>query len=345
MKKRIIACCDGAWNKPGNIDRGKRVQTNVEIIFNAICKNGDGIEQVKLYDSGVGTGYSIKDRFIGGAAGLGIDEKIKDVYKFLILNYESEDQEIYLFGFSRGAYTARSVVGLINNCGILKPEYFHLVNEAYNLYRNRNSYSAPDSDLMMAFKNRYCHQPRIKFLGVWDTVGSLGLPLPSFLKLNSKKFEFHDVTLSSIVDYAYHALAIHERRPMFQPALWKQIESVKQSKQVLEQRWFAGVHSNIGGGYCDTGLSDIALQWLIKKSSECGLCFHDDKVGQIKPDYNGEMRNSYTALYWFWLPKWRKIYDDKDRKEVLDISVLERYKHKTMPKNVKKALKEKIDVN
>src|SRR4051812_11154500 len=140
MKKRIIACSDGTWNKPGNKDKGKEIRTNVELMFRNICCTGNGTQQVKVYDSGVGTGYSLKDQYIGGAAGLGIDNKIKDIYKFLMLTYEGADDEIFLFGFSRGAYTARSLVGLINNCGILRPEYIHLVDEAYNLYRSRNAY-------------------------------------------------------------------------------------------------------------------------------------------------------------------------------------------------------------
>ncbi len=301
--KRIIACSDGTWNKLGTIDRGKPVKTNVEVMYQSICEDGNGIKQMKLYDSGVGTSYSLKDQLIGGAAGLGIDQKIKDIYKFLILTYE-EDDEIFLFGFSRGAYTARSVAGFINNCGILKPQYMHLVDEAYDLYRNRNDYSAPDSDLMMSFKSRYSSQPRIKFLGVWDTVGSLGIPLPSFKTLNSKKYKFHDVKLSRIIDYAFHALAVHDLRALFQPSLWEQSRSVKQDKnnpQVLEQRWFSGVHSNIGGGYCDSGLSDIALDWLMKKSNNIGLCFNEEKLKEIKPNCKGELRNSYTPLYWFWV--------------------------------------------
>src|SRR3954471_3120072 len=175
--KRIITCSDGTWNKPGVLDRGVQVLTNVEKIYYLIPATDEhGIRQVKYYDEGVGTGYSWKDKFWGGATGEGIDKNIKDAYKFIMWNFEPGD-EIYLFGFSRGAYTARSVAGFIRNCGILKPEYLHLLDEAYELYRDKTELTSPSSDFMMSFKERYSFQPRIKFIGVWDTVGCLGISL------------------------------------------------------------------------------------------------------------------------------------------------------------------------
>ncbi|HET7897552.1 MAG TPA: DUF2235 domain-containing protein, partial [Flavisolibacter sp.] len=175
--KRIISCSDGTWNKPGTTDRGIDVKTNVAKLYECICSEGkDGTAQVKIYDEGVGTGYSRKDRLLGGATGAGIDKNIKDIYEFFVLNYEPGD-ETYLFGFSRGAYTARSVAGFIRNCGILKKENIHLVDKAYNLYRDRNDYTKPDSDLMKSFRAAYCMRDQsgdsvvpIHFIGVWDTV-------------------------------------------------------------------------------------------------------------------------------------------------------------------------------
>ena len=153
--KKIIVCCDGTWNKPGNKDGNTIVKTNVQKIYEAM-NSGDGeIPQVKYYGQGVGTGFSLRDHFLGGSAGLGIDRNILDAYKFIMWNYDKDDQ-IYLFGFSRGAYTVRSLAGFIRNCGIMKPTYLHLVDEAYHLYRDRTALTHPDSDLMKAFKKKSC---------------------------------------------------------------------------------------------------------------------------------------------------------------------------------------------
>jgi uncharacterized protein (DUF2235 family) len=343
--KRLITCSDGTWNKPGNTDRGKPVLTNVERMFQCICEEDTAdpeqpVAQLKFYDEGVGTGSALADKLLGGITGAGIDKNIKDVYTFLVLNYEPGD-EIYLFGFSRGAYTARSIAGLIRNCGMLKPGYLSLIDKAYELYRDRNKYTAPDSDLMKAFRRQYAWEniTPIKFIGVWDTVGSLGIPLPWYKLRNRTKYQFHDVTLSSTVEYACQALAIDERRKLFMPTLWEKSNTVKNDplhKQKMEQRWFAGVHSNVGGGYVDTGLSDIALNWLVKKAHEAGLCYYPDVVTQIKGDFRGELRNSYSALYWLWFPVWRSIQLNDDTHQFIDDSVWERFSYDQhyMPMNL-----------
>lgn len=328
--KRIIACSDGTWNAPGTTDRGKPVSTNVEKMFNCICREDkDGTRQVKAYDQGVGTGYSTVDHLVGGATGAGIDKNIKDIYTFLTLNYEEGDQ-IYLFGFSRGAYTARSVAGLIRTCGLLKPQHILLTERAYNLYRDRNSYSTPSSDLMQAFRRNYSFEAHVHFIGVWDTVGSLGIPLSFFQIRNKKRYQFHDQTLSSTVRYAYHALAIDERRALFTPTLWEKSDTVKNDPshpQQMEQRWFAGVHSNIGGGYADCGLSDLALQWLIDKAGDTGLCYDTEQLKAIQPNCNGELRNSYNSFYRFWAPHIRAInLNDNTTNQTIDASVWARIK-------------------
>lgn len=338
--KRIITCNDGTWNKIGSKDGNVVVQTNVEKMFNAICEEGNGILQVKAYDEGVGTGYTFQDKILGGTTGEGIDRNIKDMYSFLVMNYEPGDH-IYLFGFSRGAYTARSIAGFIRNCGILKPPYFQYVDKAYSLYRDRNSYTVPDSDMMRSFRKNFCYEDitPIKFIGVWDTVGSLGIPLPSYKLFNQNKYKFHDVTLSSYIGNAFHALAIDERRKLFLPTLWEKSNTVKNNPdhpQQMEQRWFSGVHSNVGGGYKDSGLSDITLKWLIDKAHSVGLCYHDEQVAEINPRYDGVLRNSYTPMYWFWLPVTRKIDLNNDTNQVIDESVRERYKNRqNLPKNLK----------
>ncbi len=330
--KRLICCSDGTWNKPGEKDRGVVVKTNVEKIFNCICPvDENGTKQLKAYDEGVGTGYTFKDKMLGGLTGAGIDKNIKDVYSFLVLNYEPGDH-IYLFGFSRGAYTARSLAGFIRNCGILKVENLHLIDRAYELYRDRNDYTSPDSDMMKAFKSNFSHEAGIKFIGVWDTVGSLGLPVFWLHTLNTARYKFHDQTLSSKVDYAYHALCIDDKRVLFTPTLWEKSETVKNDsthQQKMEQRWFAGVHSNIGGGYADCGLSDLPLKWMIEKAVDTGLCFDNKALGMLKPDCKGEIRDSYTFKYWLWFPKLRKVIHDgispgSMYNGTIDESVLER---------------------
>lgn len=228
--------------------------------------------------------------------GGGVDANIMDGYQYLIENYQELD-EIYLFGFSRGAYTARSLAGMIYNCGILKREYFEKLPEAYRLYRDRKPDTHPEEDKAMIFKKMYSHMPRIKFIGVWDTVGSLGIPLSLFSVINRKRYQFHDVKLSRIVDYAYHALAIDEQRAPFIPTLWR--KSANSESQVLEQVWFPGVHSNVGGGYEDESLSDVPLQWMVTKAALTGLVFQKTLLSDIKPNPQGHMYDSMDCLYRF----------------------------------------------
>jgi hypothetical protein len=214
-------------------------------------------------------------------------------------NYEPGD-EIYLFGFSRGAYTVRSLAGFIRNCGIMQPSYLHLISEAYNLYRDRSSITHPDSDLMKSFKRAYGinqEETFIHFIGVWDTVGALGIPLKWFDIMN-RRYQFHDVTISSQIKYAYHALAVDEKRKTFTPTLWQlSPKAVEDGSQISEQVWFPGVHSNVGGGYADSGLSDIALQWMIDKARNTGLEFDNDALQNIKPETGGELRNSASGIF------------------------------------------------
>lgn len=299
--KIIIICCDGTWDKPGNKDRNTIVKTNVQKIYEAVLSQGE-VRQAKYYGQGVGTGFSLRDHVSGGITGLGIDRNIMDAYKFLMWNYDPGDQ-IYLFGFSRGAYTVRSLAGLIRNCGILQPIFLHLVSEAYHLYRDRSSITHPESDLMVAFREKYgideVDTP-IYFLGVWDTVGALGIPLKWAASLN-RKYQFHDVKLSSQIRYAYHALSIDEQRAAFEPALWEIKPEIKKltDPPVREQVWFPGVHANVGGGYADAGLSDVTLQWMMDKAAATGLAFNADYSKYIHPDSCGRLRNSGTSIYLF----------------------------------------------
>lgn len=294
--KRIVICCDGTWNRPDQVHDGKVCASNVTKIARCIPPvDPCGVQQLVFYDKGVGTGRL--DRLLGGAFGWGIKRKILDAYRFLIINYQPGD-ELFFFGFSRGAYTVRSTFGLIRNSGLLKSEFAHKLMDAYVLYRRRDSASHPDAVESELFRRSYSNEPRAKFIGVWDTVGALGLPVGGLLRFLNKRWSFHDMRLSSWVDNAFQALAIDERRKPFQPSIWDQ--STKASGQVLEQVWFAGVHSNVGGSYPRTGLSDITLLWMIAKAEACGLAVDRNcmvTVNRLKPDPFGTLYNSQTIWY------------------------------------------------
>jgi len=331
--KRIITCSDGTWNKPSATHKGKPIRTNVQKIFDLICKrDGKNILQIKYYDQGIGAEGNWLTRTFDGATGKGIDNNIMDAYKFIVWNYEPGD-EIYLFGFSRGAYTARSLAGLIRKSGILKKNDLNLLSKAYQLYRNHEA--GPESDEARQFRISNSYDVyNIKFIGVWDTVGSLGIPVRFFQWFNRKKYSFYDTTLSSIVKYAYHAISIDEARSNFKPTLWElNPNRARDFEQVLEQRWFAGVHSNVGGGYPDEGLADIALKWITEKAGDTGLCYDADKLKtEIKSEPTGKLYKSNTGIF-AWLPTFERPITTGE----VDDSVFERMKlvKDYKPKNVK----------
>ena len=283
--KRIVICCDGTWNTPES-----RYVTNVTITSRALRPRGrNGDEQVVFYDWGVGTGNKV-DAVKGGAFGKGIDKNIRDAYRFLVHNYAPKD-EIYFFGFSRGSYTVRSTIGLIRNCGLLKKSNADLIAEAYEMYR---SDKGPDVREARKFRGDFSNIVRIRFLGVWDTVGALGIPLGIFGRRNERKFGFHDTTVSSIIDRAYHALAIDEKRKPFAPTVWK----TKPDRENFEQRWFVGVHCDIGGSYKDAGLSNLALKWMVDKARGSELAFDQMYLREMLTENNTvKLHNSYTKPY------------------------------------------------
>ena len=268
--KRITICADGTWNRPEK-DLSKDAPTNVLKLARAIAPvapgNGNqGIEQVVFYDWGVG---SYHDPVTGGAFGAGIDKNIQDAYRFIVQNYDPGD-ELFLFGFSRGAYTVRSLAGLIRNCGILRRPFAQHIHGAFELYRDRDD--PPDSKEARSLR-KHCavaNRTRIRFIGCWDTVGALGVPLSLLGFLNDAHL-FHDTELSSIVQTARHALSIDETREDFAPTRWGRKAGID-----MQQVWFAGGHSDVGGGFLkapgDAGLlSDIPLNWMIREAELCGL--------------------------------------------------------------------------
>lgn len=289
MAKHLVVCCDGTWNTPDQVQDGKTTMSNVtKVALGVDARDLKGNEQLVYYDKGVGTGRF--DHLRGGALGWGLSKNIQEAYVFLVRNFDQGD-EVFLFGFSRGAYTVRSLAGLIRNSGLLKYNYEEKLDDAYELYRDRSNKTHPRSTEAQLFRRSYAREIRIKFIGVWDTVGSLGIPNLASISQISKLWTFHDVKLSTSVDNAFQALAIDEHRKPFVPTLWEQQEDAINQK--LEQVWFAGVHTNIGGGYPDSGLSDFALAWMVNKAEECGLRVNVE----MKPNALGEIRDSMTWYY------------------------------------------------
>jgi len=221
--KRIAIFCDGTWNTPDETEKGKPCQTNVVKLANALSPvSVDGLVQKLYYNIGIGAEGAFLKRAFDGATGTGISSNILQAYFFLMHNYEPGD-ELFLFGFSRGAFTVRSLAGLIRNSGILDVKYTDRIPRAYKLYRSRHPSFHPKEFEATLFRKTYAVEEvtRIKFIGVWDTVGALGNPL--FLNgIVSPRNEFHDTELSSKIENAFHALAIDEKRKNFQAALWHQ---------------------------------------------------------------------------------------------------------------------------
>jgi len=308
--KKLVIFCDGTWNR---VDQktldGHPCPTNVLRLFEATMpydKNGN--PQIVHYVEGVGTRRM--ERLRGGGFGYGISDNIKNAYCFIVSNYEPGD-EIFLFGFSRGAFTVRSIAGMIRNVGILKRDKRHLVNEAFRRYVDRSTKWHPDGELSKKFRGENTHQNEtIRFLGVWDTVGALGAPFGIVLGWVVDKLftcRFHDVKLSSIIDSAYHALSIDERRWPFRPTLWKLNDNHLQKNAqnaangrppAYEEKWFPGVHSNVGGGYPNTGLSDCALEWMVDRAQNHGLKVDVNLVSDPKyqPDAKEQIENSQTIF-------------------------------------------------
>jgi uncharacterized protein (DUF2235 family) len=292
--KRLVVCCDGTWNRPDEVSQGVSAPTNVAKLALALADtDAEGNVQLLHYQAGVGTRRG--ERIVGGAFGVGLSRNILDCYRFLVDNYEPGDK-LYFLGFSRGAYTARSLAGLVRNSGILRPEERGRIAEAYALYRRPDKDLEPSSVAAELFRRSHSYaETYIDFVGVWDTVGALGIPVDGLrLPLLSRLWTFHDTTLSRYVLNAFHALAIDERRRPFRPTIWLQKDDAQ--NQTLEQVWFAGVHSDVGGGYSDTGLSEIALLWMVEKARGCGLTFQPGNP-VAAPNYAAELHRSRKGIY------------------------------------------------
>ncbi|MEP1472407.1 MAG: DUF2235 domain-containing protein [Halieaceae bacterium] len=263
-RKRIVICADGTWNDPEDEN-----SSNVLRMARAIRPvGGDGIRQVVFYDWGVGSYYAPVS---GGVSGRGMIKNIQDGYRFIVQNYRRGDQ-IFLFGFSRGAYTVRCLAGMLNNCGVLKRELADSIPDAFGFYKNRRV--RPGSVRAADWRQQKTGRRSrgvVDFIGVWDTVGALGMPT-RVLAFAEERDLFFDVELGSNIKMARHAVAIDEQRADFQPTLWHPKDSVD-----MGQVWFAGVHADVGGGYAAAKgqrlLSDLPLAWMAKEAASAGLDF------------------------------------------------------------------------
>ena len=291
--RNLIVCCDGTWNDPGDEDDGVSAPTNVFRLFNAVNDESADPVQLTRYRPGVGTD-GIVDRILGGAVGWGLGEDICDCYHWLVQKYEPGDR-IHLFGFSRGAFTVRSLAGMICRFGILDLHGGEVENPdevIERLYRESYRERRPPPDIDPHEGSQY-----VEFIGVWDTVGALGIPddkvLLNWLD-NPDRYRFHDTALSPHVRRARHAVAIDERRGSFSPTLWDMNEVA--GHQDVQQKWFPGVHSDVGGGYKEQGLSDGALLWMIEESGKGGVVYRQDAVDEISPNPRDVLHDSRAGM-------------------------------------------------
>lgn len=298
--KRIAICMDGTWQKLRQ-DR----PTNINIISRSISLHAGDTPQIVIYTPGVGStldalqgkASGVSDlvgwlgSFIGGVFGDGLEDAILDTYLRLAFNYEPGDQ-IYIFGFSRGAFSARSLAALIGKCGILSRRYADRAGEAFEMYRDhdikadsgraiefRTTYGKQPDDAIGADRRDY--RPEIAYLGIFDTVGQRGLPsaLGPLSDWGNKKYAFHDLDLGVHVKSARHALAIDERRSAFPPTFWTNLDLLNAksretggSGDLYQQRWFVGAHGDVGGGNPST-LSSFPLAWIVEGAERAGLAF------------------------------------------------------------------------
>lgn len=336
--KRLVFCFDGTWNK-----LVPDLATNVVLTAASIERiDSKGVPQIIHYDEGVGTGDL--DAMRGGVLGAGLIENVREAYRFLVFNYDPGD-EIYVFGFSRGAYSARTFVGFIRHVGPLHRLHAGRIDEALKLYEDRREGKDGASDAMRRFRadfsDKVCigaadddwrcankpgyvsgsaPQLKVQFLGVWDTVGALGVPeiLPFSGWLN-REYNFHDPSLDSFVQNARHAVAIDERRELFQPVLFGDLTTLNEAagfsnedpNAPYQERWFPGVHGSVGGGGDIRGLSDDALAWVLSGAKRAGLRL-DTEVGTrihgFRPDPLAPLVNEAN-------PDWGATHVFKDDRE------------------------------
>jgi uncharacterized protein (DUF2235 family) len=321
MGKNIVIFSDGTGQKGG-----VGSNTNVYKLFNMIEDRTD--RQIAYYDSGLGTDWR---KVTGMINGRGISKNILDCYRFIFENFKADDK-IYLFGFSRGAATVRSLSGFIHLFGVLPISRADLLEQAYCIYKITNEELRKEKADAFILKHHtmWC---KIKFLGVWDTVAALGLPIKFGGAIIDKLFphKFHSFDLSESVEFARQALAIDEERKAFHPVLWNKLEndSILRMKQV----WFCGVHTDVGGGYKEEELSNISLNWMIQEATTKGLIIYEKspaykKLLASKPDVNGMMHNEQKKFPGKLLKRMKRNWNKTTHGEpCLHASVFDRIKN------------------
>src|SRR4051794_7129724 len=327
MRKNIINCADGTGNTTVK-GRG----TNVFKLFEAVDGNGHRSDprltpQVAIYHDGVGTEVYKWVRIVAGATGWGLSRNIKQLYGELARVYEPGDR-IYLFGFSRGAFTVRTLAGLITTCGILDLDKYRTnraftkgIRGSYSAYRRKyqtwlsKQVLGPRTIEPATLREMFSvdipgfvepDRPVIQFIGVWDTVDAVGLPFRLADVINQVfwRFKFPDTHLSEYVAHACHALALDEARQSFEPVLWQERPT---DVERIEQVWFAGVHSNVGGGYPRQGMSLVALDWMMKQAETHGVRFLPEQrtlySGAADVNDKGYDSRSGLGIFYRWKPR------------------------------------------
>ncbi|MGE0234688.1 phospholipase effector Tle1 domain-containing protein [Methylocystis sp.] len=290
---RNIVLLDGTWNTPRDFTNICKESWEERVAERLIPPCGaDGVQQNVRYFSGVGAqGFKI----VGGTVGFGLRTIVQNAYDWVVDNYR-DDQELYIYGFSRGAYAARALAGLIGDCGIRKTKDRSIfkIARANRRAREASRRGGPPSGPDIQANNR------IALLGVFDTVGSYGVPAgfsglaPLGRYLTLLFFGgFEDTQLGAHVDHALHAIGVDERRRPFIPTFWT-VKKGEAHPRNIEQNWFPGVHSNVGGGYPESGLSDIALIWMIARTQALtGLSFDNDAIRRmLLPNIDGDIPDS-----------------------------------------------------
>ncbi|NOX70652.1 MAG: DUF2235 domain-containing protein [Gammaproteobacteria bacterium] len=281
MARNIVVFSDGTGQ-----EGGKGSNSNVYKLFNMVENRTD--KQVTFYDRGLGTGWR---KLSGQVAGMGISRNIKECYRFIFDEYRAGDQ-VYLFGFSRGATTVRSLSSFIHLFGVLPKSRPELIDQAYRIYRisDRQKRDRRAAAFVAKHHTMWC---RIRFLGAWDTVAALGIPVKALNAIINAvpffRYDFQDLRLSESVEHARHALAIDDEREIFHPVIWA---PDLHDHQTLDQVWFCGVHTDIGGGYPEQGLSDIALEWMRDEAVRFGLRIFPGQKVTLSPNPDGVMHDS-----------------------------------------------------
>ncbi len=335
MSKNIVVLSDGTGQ-----EGGKGNNTNIYKIFQML--ENRTTRQVVFYDAGLGAKWW---DIPGKVNGLGITKNILQCYRFIFDHYEAGDS-IYMFGFSRGAATVRSLSSFLHYFGVLPKSRPELIAKAYKKYKTRDEDKRKERAKEFILKH-HTMWAKVKFLGCFDTVAALGLPFkPASVVLDGLPFfrhSFHNYTLSETVENAYHALAIDDVRLIFHPVLWKQCNE----NQTMRQVWFAGMHTDVGGGYEEKELSDIPLQWMVKKATDAGLLIYKGHRVSINGKADGEMHDSRGTFITKLYRKKTRFWELKDQKPLVHQSVLDRTlneKNKKNPPYKPWILKHKPDV-